>query len=135
MVELVSYYQTNIQSIYNRIKGLYSKASPYFDQDVQLPELQVMNLNNPTDLLNRVVYQWTVSCTQQLQMVMNNVVGDFNDNDIIDEDLGDTPELKLWLPERLVVDDIYMLKLQNNFDECNELLDKLNSYTQEYMNY
>ncbi len=132
---LISYYQTNIQQIYNRIKDLYSKASPYFDQDVQIPDLQVVKLNNPTDLLNRVVYQWTVSCIQRLQMVMNNVVGDFNDNDIIDEDIGDTSELKLWLPERLVVDDIYMLKLQNNFDECNELLDKLNSYTLEFMNY
>ena len=94
-----------------------------------------MKLNNPTDLLNRAVYQWTISCIQQLQMVMNNVIGDFNDNDIIDEDIGDTPELKLWLPERLVVDDIYMLGLKNNFDKCNELLDKLNSYTLEFMNY
>ena len=134
-MDLVATYQNNIQNIYNRIKDLYSKASPYFDQDAQIPDLQVVKLNNPTDLLNRVVYQWTVSCIQRLQMVMNNVVGDFNDNDIIDEDIGDTPELKLWLPERLVVDDIYMLKLQNNFDECNELLDKLNSYTLEFMNY
>lgn len=134
-MDLIATYQSNIQNIYNRIKDLYLKASPYFDQDVQLPELQVMKLDNPTNLLNRVVYQWTIACIQQLQMVMNNVVGDFNDNDIIDEDIGDTPELKLWLPERLVVDDIYMLKLKNNFDECNELLDKLNSYTQEYMNY
>lgn len=134
-MDLVATYQSNIQNIYNRIKDLYSKASPYFDQDVQLPGLQVVKLNNPTDLLNRAVYQWTISCIRQLQMVMNNVIRDFNDNDIIDEDIGDTPELKLWLPERLVVDDIYMLKLQNNFDECNELLDKLNSYTLEFMNY
>lgn len=134
-MDLVATYQSNIQNIYNRIKDLYSKASLYFDQDVQLPELQVVKLNNPTDLLNRAVYQWTISCIRQLQMVMNNVIRDFNDNDIIDEDIGDTPELKLWLPERLVVDDIYMLKLQNNFDECNELLDKLNSYTLEFMNY
>ena len=132
---LISYYQTNIQQIYNRIKDLYSEASPFFDQDVQLPELQVVKLNNPTDLLNRAVYQWTISCIRQLQMVMNNVIRDFNDNDIIDEDIGDTPELKLWLPERLVVDDIYMLGLKNNFDKCNELLDKLNSYTLEFMNY
>ena len=134
-MDLIAMYQSNIQNIYNRIKDLYSKASPYFDQDIQLPDLQVMKLSNSNGLLNRAVYQWTIACIKQLQMIMNNVVGDFNDNDIIDEDIGDTPELKLWLPKRLVVDGIYMLKLQNNFDKCNELLDKLNSYTEEYMNY
>lgn len=134
-MELVNYYQSNIQSIYNRIKGLYNEASPFFDTEVSLPDMKIVKLDNPTGLLNHAFYLWTIACIKQLQSVMNNVVGDFNDNDIIDEDIGDTPELKLWLPERLVVDDIYMLKLKNNFDECNELLDKLNSYTQEYMNY
>lgn len=132
---LISYYQTNIQQIYNRIKDLYSEASPFFDVEVIPPDLNSVEFNNSTGHLNHAFYVWTIGCIKQLQSVMNTVVSDFNDNDIIDEDNGDTPELKLWLPERLAVDDIYMLKLQNNFDECNELLDKLNSYTQEYMNY
>lgn len=131
----VATYQSNIQNLYNRIRNLYSKASPYFDQDIQLPRFQIMKLNNPNGLLNRNVYQWMTNCILQLQIVMDNVVRDFNDNDIIDENIGDTAKLKLWLPRRLPFDDVYMAKLKNNFDMCNKLLDKLNSYTQDYMNY
>lgn len=134
-MELVNYYQSNIQSIYNRIKGLYNEASPFFDTEVSLPDMKIVKLDNPTGLLNHAFYLWTIACIKQLQSVMNLVVGDFNDNGIVDEDTGDTAELKLWLPERLSVDDIYMTNLKNNFDMCNKLLDNLNSYTQEYMNY
>jgi len=134
-VELISYYQTNIQQIYSHIKDLYSEASPFFDAEVPPPDLNLVEINNSDGKLNRTFYDWTIDCINQLQSVMNAVVSCFNANGIVDEDIGDTPELKLWLPKRLVVDDIYMLGLTNNFNECNELLDKLNSYTQEYMNY
>lgn len=134
-MELISYYQTNINNIYNRIKDLYNEASPFFDNDVSLPDMEVMKLNNSKGSLNRAFYDWSLACIKQLQSVMNDVIGDFNDNGIVDEDAGDTALLKLWVPERLAVNDTYMTNLKNNFDMCNKLLDNLNSYTQEYMNY
>lgn len=134
-MELVSYYQSNIKSIYDRIKDLYNLASPFFDVEVPLPDLTIPKLDNPEGLLNRAFYIWTLACIKQLQSVMNNVIGDFNDNGIIDEDVGDTPDLALWIPERTVIDGMYTTKLQSNFDKCNKLLDNLNAYTKEYMNY
>lgn len=132
---LISYYQTNIQQIYNRIKDLYSEASPFFDAEVPPPDLNLTKLNNSTGNLNRTFYDWTIDCIKQLQTVMNTVVSDFNANGIVDEDIGDTPMLKLWLPERLAVDEVYTMKLKNDFDECNRIIDNLHSYTKEYENY
>lgn len=132
---LISYYQTNIQQIYNRIKDLYSEASPFFDTEVSPPDLNLTKFNNSTRNLNRIFYDWTIDCIKQLQSVMNTVVSDFNANGIVDEDIGDTPMLKLWLPERLAVDEVYTMKLKNDFDECNRIIDNLHSYTKEYENY
>ena len=132
---LISYYQTNIQQIYNRIKDLYSEASPFFDTEVSPPDLNLTKFNNSTRNLNRTFYDWTIDCIKQLQSVMNTVVSDFNANGIVDEDIGDTPMLKLWLPERLAVDEVYTMKLKNDFDECNRIIDNLHSYTKEYENY
>ncbi len=134
-MELISYYQTNINNIYKQIKDLYNEASPFFDVDVPLPNMEVLKFDNPNGALNRAFYDWSLACIKQLQSVMNAVIGDFNDNGIVNEDTGDTVQLKLWIPERLAVDDEYMTNLKNDFDTCNKLLDNLNSYTQEYMNY
>ncbi|NMV48459.1 hypothetical protein FOL80_04350 [Lactobacillus reuteri] len=132
---LISFYQTNIQQIYNRITDLYSEASPFFDVEVSPPDFNLMKLDNSVGKSNRTFYDWTIYCIKQLQSVMNTVVNDFNTNGIIDENIGDTPMLELWLPERLVVDEVYTMKLNNNFDDCNKLIDSLYSYTKEYENY
>lgn len=134
-MELISYYQTNIQQIYSRIKDLYSEASPFFDAEVPPPDLNLVEINNSDGKLNRTFYDWTIDCINQLQSVMNTIVGDFNANGIVDEDVGDTQMPNLWLPERLVVDEVYTMKLKNDFDECNRVIDNLHSYTKEYENY
>lgn len=134
-MELISYYQTSIQQVYSRINDLYSEASPFFDVEVSPPDLSLVKFNNSAGALNRAFYDWTVDCIEQLQSVMNIVVSDFNANGIVDEDVGDTPMLNLWLPERLVVDEVYTMNLVNDFDECNKMIDNLHSYTKEYENY
>lgn len=133
-MELISYYQTNIQQIYSRINGLYSEASPFFDVEASPPDLSLAKLDNSVGTLNRTFFDWTIDCIERLKSVMNNVISDFNANEIIDEDIGNTPMLDLWLPERLAVDEIYTMKLENNFDECNKVIDNLYSYTKEYEN-
>ncbi|WHO84891.1 hypothetical protein [Limosilactobacillus oris] len=132
-MNLVKYYNDSIQAIYQRVGALYARGQPAYDGDVEVPELKLVPVPQPGDKLNRAVYLWTLDCIKQLQAVMNGLIDVYNDAGIIDYDTGDTPELKLWLPERLVIDNIYIAKLADNFEECNKVLDGLDKNLQPFL--
>lgn len=132
-MNLVKYYNDSIQAIYQRVGALYARGQPAYDGDVEVPELKLVPVPQPGDKLNRAVYLWTLDCIKQLQAVMNGLIDVYNDAGIIDYDTGDTPELKLWMPERLVIDNIYIAKLADNFEECNKVLDGLDKNLQPFL--
>lgn len=127
-MNVINLYQTNIAQIYSRVKSLYTRAGPIIDDDLDVPKLAVSPVS--FDKLNRQAYLWTVRCIAQLENVMNELITTFNDNEIIDYDVGDTEQLALWEPESLRIDGDYLAKLKNNFDQCNKLLDQLTNYLQ-----
>lgn len=131
-MNLVKYYNDNIQSIYSRIETLYQQGQQAFDNSIEVPKLKLLPAPKNTQKLNRAVYLWTLDCIKQLQEVMNTLIGVYNDAGVIDYDVGDTEMLTLWLPGRLAIDDTYIAKLADNFDECNKILDNLLKYLQSY---
>lgn len=134
-MNLVKYYNDNISSIYSRIQTLYQQGQQAFDSSIEVPKLKLLSVpksNSGEIKLNRSVYLWTLDYIKQLQEVMNDLIVVYNDAGVIDYDAGDTEELTLWIPERLAVDDIYIAKLSDNFEQCNKVLDNLLKYLQSY---
>lgn len=132
-MNLVKYYNDNITAIYQRVIALYNKGQPAYETSVDVPELSLVPVPKPDDKLNRAVYLWTIDCIRQLETVINDLVAVYNDSGIIDYEVGDTPDIKLWLPERLVIDDAYIAKLSDDFDECTKLLDQLDTNLQPFL--
>lgn len=132
-MNLVKYYQDNINDIYRRVTTLYQRGQPAYESDVDVPKLELIKPPQPADKLNRSVYLWTIDCIKQLETVVNALIGVYNDSGIIDYDVGDTAEIHLWLPRRLVIDDIYIAKLSDNFETCKKLLSQLEEYLQPFL--
>lgn len=132
-MNLVKYYNDNITAIYQRVLALYNKGQPAYEADVATPKLELIPVPKPGDKLNRAVYLWTIDCIKQLEAVVNALIDVYNDNGVIDYDVGDTPDVELWLPERLVIDDLYIAKLSDDFDDCKKLLDQLEKNLQPFL--
>ena len=132
-MNLVKNYNDNIQSIYNRVLALYNKGQPAYEADVETPKLELIPVPKPGDKLNRAVYLWTIDCIKQLEAVVNALIDVYNDNGVIDYEVGDTPDVELWLPERLVIDDLYIAKLSDDFEDCKKLLDQLEKNLQPFL--
>lgn len=132
-MNLVKYYNDNITAIYQRVIALYNKGQPAYETSVDVPELSLVPVPKPDDKLNRAVYLWTIDCIRQLEAAINDLVAVYNDSGIVDYEVGDTPDIKLWLPERLVIDDIYIAKLSDNFEDCGKLLDQLDKNLQPFL--
>lgn len=130
-MDLAQTYQTNIHSIYDRILVMYQRGQPFYETDVTVPKLTP--LPPPTEVMNRAFYLWTLQCIQQLQDVINALIKVYNDNGIIDYEVGDTPTISLWLPRRLKTDDFYVQQLATDFKQCNDLLDQLDEYLQPFL--
>ena len=132
-MNLVEYYNSNITAIYQRVIALYNKGQPAYEANVDVPKLNLIPVPKPGDKLNRAVYLWTIDCIKQLEAVVNALIGVYNDNGVIDYDVGDTPDVELWLPERLVIDDLYIAKLSDDFEACNKALDGLDKNLQPFL--
>lgn len=131
-MNLVKYYNDNITAIYQRVIALYNKGQPAYESSVDVPELSLVPVPKPDDKLNRAVYLWTIDCIRQLEAAINDLVAVYNASGIIDYEVGDTPDIKLWLPKRLVIDDTYIAKLSDNFENCGKLLDQLDKNLQPF---
>ena len=132
-MNLVEYYNSNITAIYNRVLALYNKGQPAYEADVATPKLELIPVPKPGDKLNQAVYLWTIDCIKQLEAVVNALIDVYNNNGVIDYDVGDTPDVELWLPERLVIDDLYIAKLSDDFEACKKLLDQLEKNLQPFL--
>lgn len=135
-MNLVQYYNDNISAIYQRVTSLYNRGQPVYDGTIGVPKMDLIPVPKTGDgktKLNRAVYLWTIDCIRRLEAVINGLVDVFNDAGIIDYETGDTPEISLWLPERLAIDDIYIAKLADNFDKCNKVLDGLDKNLQPFL--
>lgn len=132
-MNLVEYYNSNITAIYQRVIALYNKGQPAYESSIGVPKLNLIPVPKPGDKLNRAVYLWTIDCIKQLEAVVNALIDVYNDNGVIDYDVGDTPEVELWLPERLVIDDLYIAKLSDDFEACNKALDGLDKNLQPFL--
>lgn len=132
-MNLVEYYNSNITAIYQRVIALYNKGQPAYESSVDVPKLSLIPVPKPGDKLNRAVYLWTIDCVKQLEAVVNALIDVYNDNGVIDYDVGDTPDVELWLPERLVIDDLYIAKLSDDFEACNKALDGLDKNLQPFL--
>lgn len=132
-MNLVEYYNDNITAIYQRVIALYNKGQPAYESSVDVPKLSLVPVPKPGDKLNRAVYLWTIDCVKQLEAVVNALIDVYNDNGVIDYDVGDTPDVELWLPERLVIDDLYIAKLSDDFEACNKALDGLDKNLQPFL--
>ena len=132
-VNLVDYYYDNISSIYQRIKRLLDIVDTVFmPDDNTTPSLEIKRPE--TEFLNRTVYLWTLDSIDHLQLVVDYLVGTYNDYNLIDYSTGqETAKIKLWQPKRLLIDLYYWQQLQQNFDRVNKLLDQLEEYAEPYV--
>ena len=132
---LVDYYYDNIYRIYQRVKHLLDIVNNVFmPDDDTTPSLTI---NRPqTEFLNRTVYLWTLDSIDHLQVVIDYLVGTYNEYNLIDYSTGDpTAKIKLWRPKTLLIDDYYWQQLQSDFDRVNKLLDQLEKYAEPYVPY
>lgn len=131
--DLVEIYQTYTQQIYDRINQALEGVDKIFmtvddsELDLTIPGVPYPNA------LNRPAYLWTIKVITQLQSNLNALVKIFNDYSLISFDTGGTtPFIKLWVPHRLVLDETYYTKLNDDFKSANNLLDRLFDYLQPY---
>lgn len=133
---LVDYYYDNISRIYQRVKHLLDIVNNVFmPDDDTTPSLTI---NRPqTEFLNRTVYLWTLDSIDHLQLVVDHLVGTYNEYNLTDYSTGGqaTSKIKLWRPKRLLIDDYYWQQLQSDFDRVNKLLDQLEKYAEPYVPY
>lgn len=125
MDNLIDYYVSNIQAIYNRVTKLYGKIDTAFMDGLATDGLTI---RPPTSkLLNRQTYHWSISVINDLQRVVNDLVGVANTYDLVDFVSGqeEIRTLRLWVPNQLVVDQDYVTKLADNFARVNRLLDQI----------
>lgn len=129
---LVDYYYDNISRIYQRIKQLLDIVDTVFmPDDNTMPSLEIKRPE--TEFLNRTVYLWTLDSIDHLQVVLDYLVGTYNDYNLTEYSTGDpTPKIKLWRPKTLLIDDYYWQQLKDDFDRVNKLLDQLQSYSADY---
>lgn len=132
-MNLINFYNSNIQSIYSEIVDLYRRGQIAYEGDVDIPELKLVPTPQPCKKTNRAVYLWTRECIRQLEMVMNDLIGVYNDNGIINYDTGETSTIRLWMPDSLAIDDPYIAKLSDDFEKCKKLLDQLNKNLQPFL--
>ncbi len=133
-VNLVDYYYDNISRIYPRVNHLLDIVNNVFMPDETNAPSLIIN-KPPTDYLNRTVYLWTLDSIDHLQVVIDYLVGTYNEYNLTDYSTGGraTSKIKLWRPKRLLIDDYYWQKLQQNFDRVNKLLDQLEKYAEPYV--
>ena len=130
---LVDYYVTNIQTIYDRIKRLYHIVNGVFMDDLKPTNLKISPPENPSGLLTRAVYLWSIQSIDQLQNILDEIVGVFNGYNLIDWSTGDsTSTIDLWRPLTLIIDETYYKQLSDNFERTNKLLDQLEQYVKPY---
>lgn len=135
MDNLVTYYVTNIQNIYDRIKKLYTQLDAVFMDDLDQSALQIVPPVNPNGQLNRRVRQWTIQSINDLQRVVDALVDISNGYSLVDNATGnDNETLKLWIPRQLLVDKTYEDNLADNFDRVNKLIDNIFSYFSQMKN-
>lgn len=135
MDNLVTYYVTNIQSIYDRIKKLYTQLDAVFMDDLDQSALQIVPPVNPNGQLNRCVWQWTIKSINDLQRVVDALVDISNSYSLVDNETGnDNESLKLWIPRQLLVDKTYEDNLADNFSRVNKLIDDISSYFSQMKN-
>lgn len=130
---LVDYYQDNLTEIYDRVKKLSNIVETVFMPDeLDVPNLIVEPIN--ATMLNRSVYLWTNRVIKHLQVVVDWLVGVYNDYNLVDVQAGEnTSTIKLWQPESLVIDDDYINKIKEDFEAVNGLLDRLFEYSKPYV--
>lgn len=135
MDNLVTYYVTNIQSIYDRIKKLYTQLDAVFMDDLDQSALQIVPPVNPNGQLNRRVRQWTIQSINDLQRVVDDLVDISNGYSLVDNATGnDNETLVLWIPRQLLVDKTYEDNLVDNFNRVNKLIDNISSYFSQMQN-
>lgn len=131
--DLVAIYQTYTQQIYDRIKQALEGVDKIFmtvddsELDLTIPRVPYPNA------LNRPIYLWTIKVITQLQSNLNALIKIFNGYSLISFDTGGvTPSIELWIPHRLVLDETYYTKLNDNFKSADNLLDRLFDYLKPY---
>lgn len=135
MDNLVTYYVTNIQNIYDRIKKLYTQLDAVFMDDLDQSALQIVPPVNPNGQLNRRVRQWTIQSINDLQRVVDALVDISNGYSLVDNATGnDNETLKLWIPRQLLIDKTYEDNLADNFNRVNKLIDNISSYFSQMQN-
>lgn len=135
-MNLVDYYVTNIQSIYDKINHENSLLEQIYPDDFTNEKLKIDPPVNADGFLNRQIYLWTLQAIDELQNVLDKFLDAFNDQGIYDpQNYQATPRLALWRPTRLVLDDFYQRSLDDNFKKANDLVDNLISYAEDLTNY
>lgn len=124
----IGMYVSNIQAIYNRINSIYQSIYEYLSEDGDYPKLNISAPPN-ANKLNRSVYRWTIENIQELERVMNTIIGLCNTYGFIDDLTGEENDnISLWIPRRLSIDQFYLEHFQNNIKLCNDVLSCLNKY-------
>lgn len=132
-MNLVDYYVTNIQAIYDKINHENSLLAQIYPDDFKDEQLKISPPSDTGGLLNRAAYLWTLKAIRDLQQVLDAFLDNFNDQGIYDPKLyKPTDRVVLWIPERLALDDEkqdgYKPRLDDDFKRANELVDNLIDY-------
>lgn len=130
---LIDYVTTNIQSVYNRVSKLYQlEIEGNGDPDTAVPTLHVDEFDGT--LLNRDARRWLFSQMRKMAIVLNELVGLYNDQGLRDLATDDpTDGYVLNLPQSLMFDDRFMAVLQDDFDRAYQLCNRLAEYVLPYI--
>lgn len=135
-MNLVDYYVTNIQAIYDKINHENSLLAQIYPDDFKDEQLKISPPSDTGGLLNRSVYLWTLQAINDLQTVLDQFLDAFNSQGLYDpQNYHPTERLILWKPRQLVLDSTYQKRLTDNFKKANQLVDALISYAEDVTKY
>lgn len=133
---LVDYYVTNIQPIYDKINGETSLLAQVYPDSFENQKLKINPPANTDGFLNRNVYLWTLQAIDGLQKALDHFLDAFNGQGLYDpQNYQPTERLILWKPRQLVIDSTYQKRLADNFKKANQLVDALISYAKDTTKY
>ncbi|WP_288638823.1 hypothetical protein [uncultured Lentilactobacillus sp.] len=131
MVEIVEFYNSNI----NRLNGLAQQAvkdvNQYMRLQLDIPDFKVKA--PPVLRKNHAWYIWTVKQIERLEEQMNLLIEELGVVNLTDPQTGDLIDrLYLWKPRTLVIDDKYIEKLTNSFKACTLVFDQIEKSLEPY---
>lgn len=131
VVNIVEFYNSNVNRLNDLATQTVKEVNEYMGLEIDIPDFKVKA--PPVTRQNRAWWIWTVKQVEKLEEVINLLIDELGTVQLADPDTGELLDrLYLWKPRTLVIDDIYIKKLTNDFKQCTEVFEQIEKSLKPY---